>query len=461
MSQQPSQPNPAHPAPKAPAPEAAVQPAPARPAAKAAPEVVPVKIPARKPEKAPPPNTERGGVIDLKTRVQGISTQIGKIRKPSRKWLKHWLRNSALLAIALPTVIASVYFGLIASDQYVTESQFAVRGSDGGTSPDILGVITGFSSSSSSTSSDSFILQQYIHSREMVDKLQNQLDLRTIFTSPEADFFSRLSGSATTEELVNYWRSMTKVSFDATSGILTVAVRAYTPEESQKLGAAVLESSENLINNLSRRAREDGVRYSKEELSRSELRLKFARQAIRDFRDREQSLDPSKTAESRLGILSKLEGELANAEAELAGVASFLSSDAPSVKVLNNRIGAIKQQIVDERSKIGGSAARAAQGQNVTAAGKVLSGVISEYEELAVEREFAEKAYVTSLAAVERARMEAERQVRYVTTFVQPKLADEALYPLRLQSVLIVFLIAGVLWAMGVLLFYAVRDHAM
>jgi capsular polysaccharide transport system permease protein len=395
-----------------------------------------------------------GSVIDLRTRANAFTQQIGKISKPSRHLLKHWVGMTAILAIAVPTALASVYYGAIASDQFVTQSQFSVRSGDGSTAPDIMGMFTGFSSGASSTTGDSFILLQYIHSREMVEELERSVNLRELLSSQQADWFSRFRKDATIEELVSYWTSMSDVKYEPASGILTIDVRAFNAADSQKIGAAVLETSERLINNLSRRAREDGLRYAREELSRSELRLKFARQQIRDFRDRERSLDPSKTAESRLGILSKLEGDLASAEAELAGVSGFLNSEAPSVRVLTTRIAAIKKQIQEERGKLGGV------GDNSSGT-KVLSGVISEYEELAVEREFAEKAYVASLASLERSRMEIERQSRYVTTFVKPRLADEALYPLRLQSILVVLLVSSILWCLGILLVYAVRDHTM
>ena len=422
--------------------------APLPPRPRPQPSVVQKPLPKPQPQAEPRPK-----LVPFSPNHLDPRQQLNRIKTlfQEKKVAQRWLGYSAILAIALPVFLASIYFGLIASDQYVAEAQFAVRSSDGTVAPDLLGMMTGFAGSST-TSADSYILTEYVHSRGMLEELQRRFDLRGMYSTDKADYFARFKGNSSTEELLEYWRTMARLQYDATSGILTVRVKAFTPEDSLTIASAVLSLSEKLINDVSRRAREDGVRFAREELSRAELRLKFARKQIRDFRDREQAVDPSKTAEARMTILGNLQGELSKAEAEQSALGGFLSADAPTVRVLNTRIAALKKQIEDEQSKLGSTA-------NVGKDGKVLSGVISEYEEIMVEQEFAQKAYTAAMAALERARIEADRQMRYVATFVEPRLPDEALYPQRLQSVLLVLLAASVLWCLGILMVYAVRDH--
>ena len=92
---------------------------------------------------------------------------------------------------------------------------------------------------------------------------------------------------------------------------------------------------------------------------------------------------------------------------------------------------------------------------------QTLGGLVANYEELVVDREFAEKTYVSALSALERARIEADRQQRYVAAFVRPTLPEDALYPRRIVACITVFAISLVLWALGVLIVYAIRDHAL
>ena len=63
-----------------------------------------------------------------------------------------------------------------------------------------------------------------------------------------------------------------------------------------------------------------------------------------------------------------------------------------------------------------------------------LSRVMGSYEELESERHFAETAYQHALEALDRARINADRQQIYVADFVPPSLPEEALYPRRWRS---------------------------
>jgi capsular polysaccharide transport system permease protein len=123
--------------------------------------------------------------------------------------------------------------------------------------------------------------------------------------------------------------------------------------------------------------------------------------------------------------------------------------------VLKSEIQALERQVEEERAKLGKAAEAAPHGQ------ESLGGLVANYEELLVEREFSEKAYMSALSSLERARVEADRQQRYLASVVRPTLPQEALYPKRILAAVSFFFIAVVLWALGVLVAYAVRDHAL
>jgi capsular polysaccharide transport system permease protein len=83
------------------------------------------------------------------------------------------------------------------------------------------------------------------------------------------------------------------------------------------------------------------------------------------------------------------------------------------------------------------------------------------YEELAVDLEFLQRNYVSALASLEAARLEADRQQRYVATFVHSSLPQEPLYPRRELNCLIVFLCAVMGWGILTMVVYVVREHAI
>jgi capsular polysaccharide transport system permease protein len=76
-----------------------------------------------------------------------------------------------------------------------------------------------------------------------------------------------------------------------------------------------------------------------------------------------------------------------------------------------------------------------------------------------LNQEFAEKAYAAALASMERARVEADRTQSYLAIYLTPNLAEEAAYPRRVISIMIVLIFAAILWAVGALGVLTVRDH--
>ena len=104
---------------------------------------------------------------------------------------------------------------------------------------------------------DSYAVVQYIGSRDIIDDVSKSLDLRAMFSRPEADWPARLRLPTTIEELVRYWKGQVDGFFDVTNGTVTVKARAFTPEDALNLAQAILSSSERLVNELSARARRD------------------------------------------------------------------------------------------------------------------------------------------------------------------------------------------------------------
>jgi capsular polysaccharide transport system permease protein len=374
-------------------------------------------------------------------------------RRPQRQRRRIMLATFALIVL-LPAVLGATYFGLVASDQYLVEMRFAVRSTSQSPSSDVLGLVAGLPVASSAVT-DSYIVIDHMMSREMVDKLEAKTGLRSLFSRADADYFSRFDPTLSAEEFLKYWRKMVKANFDATSQVVTVETRAFAPGDAKVIADTILALSEELVNDLSATARADAVKHAQQDVKRMEDRLRSSRTAVRAFRDTQQEFDPAKKVEARYAILGKLEEELTKAKARLANLRSFMGSDAPSVKVLNSEIAALERQLEEERAKLGNSVEGVLSGQ------PSIGGLAASYEELVVDREFAEKAYLSALASLERARIEADRQQRYLAAFVRPSLPQEALHPKRILASCMVLGVSLVLWALGVLVVYAVRDHAL
>ena len=359
-------------------------------------------------------------------------------------------KYSAFLFILVPTLIAAIYFGIIASDRYAVEVRFSIRGVDGLGATDLIGMVTG-TSSNTSTTSDSYILMDYLNSRPLVEQLNNEIGLKSMFSSEKADFISAFDTDEPIEKFVDYWKNMISVSYDATSQIIALEFQAFTPHDAQTISETVLRLSEKLVNDLSLKERSDAVRQAEAELNRRQTSLRSVRNELQKFREDERIIDPSKIAESKMQTQSGLEQQVIQSEAELKSKLLFLDEDAPTIIALRSKINSLKSQIAEQRLRL--------SSEDISQNGS-LSELLENYRELLMDQEFAEKAYTSALTAYETAQIEAGRRQRYLVTFVYPTLPEEAAYPKRALNILLSLIISAIIWAIGLLVVYAVRDHA-
>lgn len=401
----------------------------------------PIEVTAPTADIAHPPTTEPMAA-DASRRQPALGSD--------QRWRRRIIKVSFLLVVALPTLIVVGYYACFASDQYAAETRFAVRSATTVQTPDLLGLISG--GGSSTTIADAYVVIDFVRSRRILELLAVRFDTKAIFARPDADWWARLDPTLAIEDVIVYWRRMVSVGFDTTSQIMTIQVRAFTRDDALMLTTAILKLSEQLINDLSARARSDAVKIAEHEVERMEERLRAARLALRTFREERQELDPRKKAEARQQMIERLQSELTSARAKLQAQRQQMVEAAPSVVYQVNLIKALEKQIDEERTRI--ATTDAASSSDGT-----IGGLIADYEALTIDREFAEKAYVSALASLERVRLDAARQQRYLATIVPPAMPEDALYPRRILNSLIVLIGLFCVWGLSVLIGLAVRDH--
>ena len=394
-----------------------------------------------------------------------VSTVLTLPAMPKQKRQLPWPIISFVLAAILPTILTGLYYIFIASPQYVVETQSSVRGSNS-SSLNALGLTALVGSSAQS--GDSYVVADYIQSSQILPDIQEQtgVDIRTVYSRPNIDFLYRENESRPLDEFRDYWRDMVNVSYNSTTGNVTMRVFAFSPSDAKQVADAVLTVSENLVNTLSEKSRRQFIEVANVQVARSEERLRNIRGQITDLRISEQAVDPTAVATMEATIISSLEQELASLRTRYKALVDSVSKDAPSARVIERQIVALENQLVEQKKRISGDGENDNDASNKTTrsgldAGRALPEMIDRFTELSVEQEFAVKAYTTSLAALETAMQEAQKQERYFAVYVQPREPEIALYPLGAINTLIMLAAASCLWLIGYFAFRSVKDHAI
>jgi capsular polysaccharide transport system permease protein len=381
-------------------------------------------------------------------------TSISPVATRSRwRWLLF------LVAFVVPASIGSLYYGFWASDQYVAEFRFIVRAPN-----DLQSAATGASGSSgagavgSSASAlsimrDSYVVSEYLRSRQVVeDLLSRGVDLRAMFSHADVDWWARFNPDRPEEDLVRYWRRMVEAYFDIQTGIVWVTIHAFAPNDAERLARELVALSEKLVNDMSMRARTDAVDFAKKEVERAAHRVSVTRETLRDFRARNRLVDPTGTAQQSLELAGKMKAEIARLNAELSTLRTYLSPDAPSVLQLRNLIKSLEQQMTEARADVGDVSAEAGDPNK-------LAELMAKYEALRVDHQVAQKFYEFTLLALDSAVRDAARQQSYIVSFVKPVTPTKSTYPNRPVSILIVIASCAAFWLVCLLVGYSIRDH--
>ena len=257
---------------------------------------------------------------------------------------------SLVVVVLVPATLAAVYFFLIAADQYVAEFRFALRTVEP-VRAEVGGLLQG-SVAPSPVGVDSYAVVQYLGSRDVIDELGKTLDLREMFSRPEADWLTRLQLPVSIEELVRYWKSQVDAFYDITNGTIVVRASAFTPQDALQLAQGVLAAAERLVNDLSARARHDTLSNSEKEVRRAERRLKATLARLREFRDREGIIDPRKTADATQALAGRIRDEIVRTDTELSTVKHYMRADAPSVRMLDARMQSLQAQLHSVESEV-------------------------------------------------------------------------------------------------------------
>jgi capsular polysaccharide transport system permease protein len=356
-----------------------------------------------------------------------------------------------LVMVVLPTLVAMLYYGLWASDQYAAEVRFGVRQTqEPNVSDDVLSMMAK-GLAVGTTGREPYLVASYVRSRNLVEDLDRQIGLREIYSRPVADWFARFDPRGSSEKLWSYWRRMVVVNTDRLSGLVTVRALAFTPDDAVTIVRAIQANAEHIVDQTAQRIRADALHLAEEDLARARQRYVDSLLALRRVREGAQTVDPEKAIEETAKTLTEAMRQKLALERDLAFNMKVVSSSAPQIQVLNQRIRAVDEQI-------------AALNRSLTSrdeADRTAADVISRFEERELARRFSEKLMEITQSGYERARVEEARQHMYLTTFVEPIRPDLAEYPKRARTIGFVAVFALVVWVITLILIAAVKDHRL
>ncbi|MFM5738842.1 sugar transporter [Aeromonas veronii] len=360
-----------------------------------------------------------------------------------RSW-QNSLKLGSFLWVVLCFAIATVYFGFIASDRYVSRAELIIKQADQiKMLPDALSML----GIGGSNHQDVLLIQDYLKSWDMLAKLDKELALKSHYQSGAADYFSRLSDDVSREDFIKYYRQHLGLHLDELSGVLTIELQTFDPQYGQQVVALMLKESERFINKLGHQVALDQLAFVEKEVDRAYQRLQDEKAKVLAFQNSHQLISPESTSSARLGVVSQIEGELVRQQAELKQLRSYMKDSAPTVISVQSRVDALTRQLEQERAKL--------TGQDKDAMNEITAG----YLDVQTQATLAADLYKTGLISLEQARVEAYRKLKHLLVITQPTLAEDAEYPRRLYNLATVGVLLCLFYGLIVMGLATLREH--
>lgn len=390
------------------------------PAAQRLPETIrPVKVP------APDQRAEVNHAAEIRKMQEEL------VRRRRRRSLLLTLR--LLFFVALPALLAGIYYYTIATPLYASKTEFIIQTAMPPTASGTT--MGGLQSNPMMNMQDSIAIQGYLQSRDAMLRLDRDLGFREVFSAPQVDPIQRLSPSATDEATYKLYQKMVRISYDPTEGIIRMEVITPDPELSVSMARALIGYAEEQVDKLTQRLREDTMKGASENYASAEQALIEARQRAVEMQERFKVLSSDVEVSLITSQIGSLEGQLTQDRLSLAQVESNKTPNPARLEPLKRRIATLENEIALLRAKLVENDAN----------GQSLARMRSEMATAEADAETRQAMLARALETMEVSRIEANRQARYISLSVSPVAPDEATYPRAFENTLVALMIfAGI-----------------
>ena len=350
------------------------------------------------------------------------------------------------LFVGIPTLLTAFYVFIWATPRYVSEFEITFQTYQN-TQSLSSGLVQSVMGGNSAGQDFGSILYEYARSETLLHKLDQKLNLRKYYSSSNVDYPVRLSANASEEAFLNYYRQHVVDVSEGMGGFLTVDVHAFDPEFAQAVAKAIVQDCDEMVDQMTARARVDGMKFAEDEVARQEERVRQAQLAQTRFQNLHGDLNPTNTATQYGQIVGTLEAQLAQEKTSLANTLSYAGADSPQVRQIKNQIAALEAQLREQRDRL-------------TGGDKTYSQILEEYSRIQLEQQFAQNSYSSAQQGLAVARADAARKQSYLVDFITPSLPDRPARSFYTTYLAAAFIGSLLLYGIGSLVGGAFRDHS-
>lgn len=262
-------------------------------------------------------------------------------------------------------------------------------------------------------------------------RLDADLGFRAHFQSTAIDPLQRLDPEAGLEAAYRVYRKFLKISFDTTEGLIRMDVIAADPEVAAAWSRQLITYAEEQVDHLTQRLRADQMRDAQAGYDNARTELTDSQARLIQLQEKFKVLSSETEVGLVVGQISGLENQITQERLALAQMESNPEPNQARMDPIKRRIATLEAQVAELRARM----------TETTSGEASLAEVQGQLMVAQADLQTRQTLLAHALQAMETSRVEANRQVRYLSLSVSPIPPDEAAYPRAFENTLVTLLI--------------------
>jgi capsular polysaccharide transport system permease protein len=377
---------------------------------------------------------------------------VGKVRASAEETSFKSITKPIFVFVLIPFLLFAFYQLIWASERFESRTQLILKQPDGMATLDpAMAILSGFGATTGTN--DNALLKAYILSIDMISHVEEELSLSQHYSDTRYDFFSRLGSEPTQEDVHKYFAEMVSITVNESSSVISILVQGFEPIFTQALNNTIVQRAEWYINEIGHSLAKEQLTFVETEHELTEKRLQQAKSVLLAFQRQYDLLDPEAEGMALQQIAYGLEARIASTTARLRSLLSGMSKKAPPVLVLQSELDSLNEELIIQRGRLSNNK-RLAGTENGESVGQILA----KFSDLKINLELALKAYTASQVSLEKSRIEAYRQLKFLVVVESPTLPEASTYPKVFYNLALFLALALMLFVIGRIVSATVKE---
>lgn len=297
--------------------------------------------------------------------------------------------------------------------------------------------------------SETYLTQNYILSRDMLNHIQKKYDIKQHYQSRKIDTFSRLEKNPSDKDFLKYYRKKVSATIDTKTNELTVSVLAFSPEMAHRLATALVSESKNFVNRISNAMAEDELKYAKSELDTTRHKFLSLKKKVLTWQNKNRIVDPKDALKITNDVIAKLKTSLVEKQTDLIKISTYMQPKSSKVIALQEEIGALKRQLKKQTGTLVSPQKGPAK----------LNEIMTEHDWLTLKLNFAQSDLESAEKAYHAASLQMAKKQNSLIPIDPPSYPDDYEYPDKLYQLTNLLILLSVICLLIKMSINIIEEH--